>query len=295
MIALLGSVLTLLAAAFIFGAAQGVEDTLIGGATIARVLAAAVGLCAAAGLATARGLLGLRAWARVAILVFGGVLVAFGVLSEVLVLALPLPGMAMPDPAGFAAVRPMLLALYALPCAIGVWWLVLFTRPAVRGAFTADDPLTPPDVPLDIALIAWGCVLGGLVCAVLPLSGTPAFLAGVVLTGWSAGLLYATLAGVQLYAGWGLLRRDARARAVAIWFFTLAVMHGVLGLVIPGIGDESRAYARHLIGLVDPALGAQLDALWWWTSVLLIVGLAVPVWLLWQWRGASASRHPPEP
>ncbi len=135
----------------------------------------------AGGLVVAINVFRRRNWARILMLVWAGFMVAMSVfgligiflIGEVLSKANP----QVPDPAAFMVfLRIFLFVLYGIPLAVGIWWLILFTRPRVAAAFqnsnvaslpvsldasgfpapAAQLPPAPkkPSVPLPIAVIA---------------------------------------------------------------------------------------------------------------------------------------------
>src|SRR5260370_5347443 len=115
------------------------------------------------GVATGIGLIYLRKWARISILIWAGLSAFFGIVGMPFAFLLPLsPGSNVPDlPAGgVIAVRLILLLVYALPFAIGVWWLILFNHKSVKAQFdvatgSADQGLQQkPRCPVRIAVLA---------------------------------------------------------------------------------------------------------------------------------------------
>lgn len=152
-----------------------------------------------------------RNWARILMLVWAGFMVAvcaFGMIGIFLigdVLSKTQPQV--PDQGAFLLfVRLFTFVIYGIPLAVGIWWLILFTRPRVAAAFQNSDaaplpmsldpsgfpspqfePLPPaakkPSVPLPIAVIAALDISGAawmiLMCFIpLPFQA-PFFLFGV--------------------------------------------------------------------------------------------------------------------
>lgn len=90
-----------------------------------------------------------RNWARIAILIWAGLMTAMcalGILGIWLISAiLPQTTSQMPDSAMFMAfLRFFLFLFYGVPLGVGIWWLILFTRPRVVAAF---QPLTTLQAP----------------------------------------------------------------------------------------------------------------------------------------------------
>src|SRR4029077_10481858 len=87
------------------------------------------------GLATGIALLGHRNWARISTLVWSGLTVTFGTLILIVASSIKLP-VAPNSPPGTANVaRAFFVFVYGVPIAIGIWWLVLFTRKSVAALF----------------------------------------------------------------------------------------------------------------------------------------------------------------
>src|SRR5215470_1029607 len=80
-----------------------------------------------------------RNWARIAILVWAGIMAFFSALIIVAVLfalnVMPQAGPSQNNPAFQMFMKSFVLALYGAPLGVAIWWLVLFTRPGVVAAF----------------------------------------------------------------------------------------------------------------------------------------------------------------
>ena len=172
------------------------------------------------GIVTGIGLIYLRNWARISILIWGGMLVFFGGIDIPIAFLMPIPPTpSAPDlpAAGIQAVRLILLAIYGMPLLIGIWWLILFNRKTVKaqfaGATGAADPTVPrkPACPLPIAVLAWfyvSSILNLLFLPFLPFLPfhAPVLVFGRVLPG-KVGLTVLILSCLALFVcGVGLLR-----------------------------------------------------------------------------------------
>jgi hypothetical protein len=147
-----------------------------------------------------------RNWARIALLVWAGLMVvmsAVGIVAIWLVSSIARQATPqVPNPGALVAFLRIFLALfYGIPLGVGIWWLILFTRPRVVAAFqvsrTAEQispfdasgfptpavdvpPPTPkkPSVPLPIAIIAAFDVSGAfwmILMLFIPLPFLPPF------------------------------------------------------------------------------------------------------------------------
>ncbi|HEV1992961.1 MAG TPA: hypothetical protein VGR03_01380 [Candidatus Acidoferrum sp.] len=169
------------------------------------------------GIATGIGLIYLRHWARISILIWGGMSVFFGIFGTLIVFLMPLsptPNTADLPTGSMAAVRWIFLGIYGLPLLIGIWWLILFNRKTVKaqfvGARESADPGLPqkPSCPRPVAVLAWiyiTAILNLLVLPFLPFR-LPVFVFGRVLpgsVGWTV-LILSCLA--SFVAGVGLLK-----------------------------------------------------------------------------------------
>jgi hypothetical protein len=146
------------------------------------------------GIATGVGLIYLRNWARISILIGGGMLVFSGGIGIPIALLMPIPSTPnAPDlPAeSMQAVRLIFLAINGMPLLIGIWWLILFNRKTVKAQFEvaagSADPAAQrkPACPLPIAVLAWFYVSSILNLLFLPFLSfrVPVFVFGRVLPG----------------------------------------------------------------------------------------------------------------
>ena len=169
------------------------------------------------GIATGIGLLYLRNWARISVLIWGGLFVFFGVIGMLFIFLMPFPinpnapGL---TPEAMPGFRLILFLVYGPPLVIGTWWLILFNRKGVKSQFAGSaiptDPSVPPKpaCPLPISVLAWFYITSILNLLFLPLfpSHVPVLVFGQVLppiAGWTI-LILSLLA--FLGAGIGLLK-----------------------------------------------------------------------------------------
>jgi hypothetical protein len=145
------------------------------------------------GIATGIGLILLKDWARISVLIWGGFSVFFGLLGIPIIFLMPLsvpPGAAELPPGTVQMMRWAFLAIYGLPLVVGVWWLLLFNRKAIKAQFagtaTSPDSGVPqkPRCPLPITVLAWLYVTSILNLLFLPLVPVhaPVFLFGILLS-----------------------------------------------------------------------------------------------------------------
>jgi hypothetical protein len=153
------------------------------------------------GIWTSVGLFRLRSWARVSILVFAVFLVAMCAFSLLLTMAVPIPA----EYSGSTehTFRVMMAAMFGIPLAIAVWWLVQFNTQSTKAAFASPTAEAPSRRPMSITVIAWTLIVGAVFCLIPILIRMPAFLFGATFTGWIASVIYALFGALSLYMGKG--------------------------------------------------------------------------------------------
>lgn len=230
-------------------------------AAVASAMAAVFVGLAALGVWTAIGLFKLRSWARISILVFAGFMTVVSLFTGVTMALAPMPpGM---DPGTMRMIRPMMVVMYAAPFAIGIWWLVQFNTKATKDAFAGIvAPGDGPVRPLSISIIGWWSVVGGVCCVIPAVMQLPAFVAGAIVTGWGATLLYAALAAVNLYIGRGLLALRERARILAIAFYGLGLVNIAVLVLVPGSYERLLEYQRTLMPATAQQPPFDLGSVW---------------------------------
>lgn len=143
------------------------------------------------GLVSGVGLLRYRNWARISTLVWSGLTVPFVTLALLFSLTIKFPAAPGAAPGADAAVRGFLVIFYALPIAIGIWWLILFTRKPTVAMFAGSSisvgagalldasgfPATPlrRHVPLPISIVGWFLIVSGVLAPLFSFLQPPAF------------------------------------------------------------------------------------------------------------------------
>ncbi len=280
-VSFIGSVIALLfSAIFVVVASTQPEavQNMRGASYVMAVIVAAMGTL---GIVTAVGLLRLRPWARSAILVFAGMMAVFSFMGGAAMTVLPLPPTPEMTASSMTALRRILLVVYAVPFLIAVWWLIQFNRSATKEAFTATALGESPQRPLSISLIGWFNIVGGAFCIGAAAAQTPAFAAGVVLTGWAATLFYVFVGAVNAYLGWHLLKLDERARILTIWWFVITIVHTAFMALTPSARARMRELQDTMMGqegvavppmdMTNFTVGAMV------TSALLLVAAIWPL------------------
>jgi hypothetical protein len=100
------------------------------------------GIC---GIATGLGLLFLKRWARISILIFAALLATMGLFTAPIILLIPFPATPGLDESLLSGIRIGIAAFYIVLAAIGIWWLVLFSRQSVKQQFFGGHPIENGD------------------------------------------------------------------------------------------------------------------------------------------------------
>lgn len=223
---------------------------------------------ASIGIASGVGLLRLQNWARISTIVFSVVLICISVFPAVLTLFMPFPttpGQSL-DHGTITVVRVVMSAFWFCLAAVGVWWLVFFTRRAVRQQFQPATPqrdseslqaqvspvqtlVAPANArsarPASITVVACLMMAGSAFMLVglvfLGVLHIPAIFFTMLITGWLALVLYGTLGTAQLLIGWGLLKLRPIARTLALAYFTFSLLN--IAVFYLGPGHQARVAA----------------------------------------------------
>jgi hypothetical protein len=202
------------------------------------------------GIITAIGLLRLKNWARITTIVFGVIIAAQSLLSAIVILVIPLPTV----PNSPAHIDAIIRATMAGGClfffAIGLWWLILFTRRGVREQFkpapvpipaeisasAAPIPTVPiPAVPVSapkpgrlpvvVLVVAIFLLAGTPAIFIVPLLHFPAFFLGKAIYGRTGELIYVPYFLIQLILGIGLLRLKRWSLPATIAFYIFGIFN----------------------------------------------------------------------
>lgn len=299
-ICFIGSAFTLLMAlmfAVVMSTPQAIADpqvTEMRGAIY--LLIVLMGVAAGLGIATGVGLLRMRGWARMSAMVFGGLLTFFCGLGLLAVALIPFDQLAArPSVMRPGIMRTVLMTTYAVPFAIGVWWLVMFNRRGVKSAFEGDADAVPPRRPWTISIIGWFNIVGGVLVLMTAISGMPAAVLGHVVTGWGATLFYVFTGGVHTYLGWHLLKLDPHARILTIWWFVITILHAAYMAFMPGAMERMREFQLTYMaeqGAEPPPFDMTMFTVI--VMVVTMVVLAAAIWPLVKHKAAFESVNAPE-
>jgi hypothetical protein len=214
------------------------------------------------------GILRRRNWARITILVWAGIMATISAISipAVFLVFSSLPStLANGEDAvpimGF--VKLFMVFFYGIPLGVGIWWLVLFTRPRVAAAFaipapveqyspTIDSsgfPLAQPSTaaplavkvkascPLPLMIFAGFLIFSSafmLLAALFPMTGAmPFFFFGLVLSGFFAKVTFAAIGLVFGLAGIAILKLKPWALDAVLVLQSAFLVNGILSLLNP--------------------------------------------------------------
>jgi len=240
------------------------------------------------GIFTSVGVLHLKNWARITMLVWGGVMAAFCALALLFVAFVPLPEAPPASPMSVPILRFVLVVMYGTPLLIGVWWLVLFNQPAIKAQFLAvplaDGQLaTPPRprCPLPLAILAGFSIFSAGFSLLLPFTNFPT---NVILFGRlfhrPLGLvLFFLSAGIFLAGAIGLLRlkRWSYPLMLGQYFFWMA--SGTVTLVSPNY-DRNLHEIMSQMNLPESPIGQAAFAQTRVFGVLAMIPGVLVIWLL---------------
>jgi hypothetical protein len=228
-------------------------------------------IVAIGGLVVAINVLRRRNWARIMILVWGGTMAVLSAISCIAVFfILSVMPQSVPDVKDAASflifMKFFLVIFYAIPCAVGVWWLILFTRPRVVAAFKTRGTTLPAPMPFDASgfpqpqpppalalsskpscpvplLIVAGLLLSSAVSTPLIMflpttPSVPFFFFGITLYGSTGKIVLAALSLLYGIAGIGLIKLKPAALNFILIFQVIFLINGIASLASPNYLNE---------------------------------------------------------
>jgi uncharacterized membrane protein (DUF2068 family) len=198
------------------------------------------------GITTAVGLIRMRRWARYSVLVIGGLLAVFSFIQLVITLLMmlvPLPAPPNVDASQIQTVHAMtrivfgVMALFhGIICAVGVSWLVYFTRKKVRDAFSsATGTFVESRRPILISVLAVLNMIGAVSCLLMIFIPMPAVIFGWMIDGWQKVALYLAFAALAASVGVGLWQLKEWGRLLALAMQAIGLVNTAVYLVRPSL------------------------------------------------------------
>jgi hypothetical protein len=239
------------------------------------------------GIFTCVGVLRLKKWARISMLIWGGVIAAFSSIMLLFTSFVPLPDMYARDTAVSPQyIRIVMAVIYGTQFLIGVWWLLLFNQRAVKERFltvpAGDGQILAapqPRCPLPLALLAGFSIFSAGFSLFLPFTNFPVnmILFGNRLHGPIGLALFYLSAGLLIGGAVGLLRlkRWSYPLVLAQYFFWMA--SGTVTLVRPNYDRN----LQEIVSQMNLPEGPMGQAAFAQTRVFGVLSLIPGVLLIW--------------
>jgi hypothetical protein len=251
------------------------------------------------GFATALGILKLRPWSRISMIIFGGFTVVSCVVTGLFMFFIPMP--AVPNSNLTASdwfnVRVVMGAIFGIPAAIGVWWLVFFNLKSTREQFVTWDssvapiqqpvagaagiplgaPVARPTRPVSITVVACLYLLGALSLPYALTGQHPTAFFGRLIWGRGAVAMVLLTFALTLYAGIGLLRLRPEARIIGICLTIYGILNSLLFVLMPGADGRFGA----MIGSIQVPSVFPMNTFLSIMKFSMLGGAAVSIVILW--------------
>jgi hypothetical protein len=212
------------------------------------------------------GIIRRRNWARISLLVWGAFMAVVSLITIPVLFFIfsAMPGM-MPKDADAAPVISVMkwisVLFYGIPLGVGVWWLVLFTRPRVAAVFSDPPGLAPyrptmdvsgfplaqpaatasrspkPACPLPLMIFAGFLIFSAffaVLLALVPVTGAmPFFFFGYFYSGLTAKLILGLLGLLFGAAGVGMLKLKPWALDTILVLQCVFLINGIISVRNP--------------------------------------------------------------
>jgi hypothetical protein len=240
------------------------------------------------GIFTSVGVLHLKNWARVSMLIWGGVMAAFCGLALPFAAFVTMPEAPAESPMALPFVRLLLIVVYGIPFLIGVWWLLLFNQRAIKEQFLAAAPAdgqlaspVQPRCPLPLAILAGFSIFSAGFSLLLPFTNFPVnvILFGHRFHGAIGVVLFYLSAGLLLVGAVGMLRlkRWSYPLLLGQYFFWMA--SGTITLVRPNY-DRNLQEILSQMSLPEGPMGQAAFAQTRVFGTLSLIPGVLLIWLL---------------
>ncbi len=241
------------------------------------------------GIVTAIGLFRLRRWARFSILIIGGLVAFFGLVSMLSMLVATMVPLTPPPGASASPIAPdqahsvqvmtkvifVVLALfYGGICAIGISWLIYFNRKTAREAFSGrieelvveGIPVTPSIAvpsrrPVLISVIAVLNLIGAVSVLLSVFLPIPALAFGFILHGWGKLAIYVVYCCLQTAVGVGLWRMQEWGRRLTFGVLALGLVQSAFYAFQPSLVLRYSAEINKLISPMPSPLPARFQSI----------------------------------
>lgn len=181
-------------------------------------------------------------------------------------------------------VRVVMGSFWGFVALIGVWWIVLMTRPRIIALFKNQQSEVPTESqrPLSITIIGglflFFAIIGFPFQFVVH---TPFIFFGQIIQGTVGLLMNLVLATVYLVLGIGLLRLDRRAYLGTLGFLGYGALNAFVMTLLPNRAEKFQAMLAATPGFNPSELNATGWMLSpWYTIVVSILFLGFPAYCL---------------
>lgn len=238
------------------------------------------------GIFTSVGVLRRKNWARISMLVWGGIMVFFFGIALLAISFVPLPEPPANSPVPFQFVRMVALLVYGIPVLIGIWWLTLFNQRAIKEQFLStppsdgSPPATPlPRCPLPLAILAGFSIFSAGFSLLLPLTKFPLnmLLFGHLFHGAAGAAIFFLSAGLLLAGAIGMLRLQRWSYPLLVGFYFFGMASGTFSVLSP-------SYERNMQDILSQMSvpeGPVAQAAFAQTRVFGILGLLPIILIIW--------------
>jgi hypothetical protein len=240
------------------------------------------------GIAVAVGIFRRRNWARVSMVVFGGLLAFFGGTGALAMLLVPFPMNPDLNQRIVSIARASMVAFYLLMALVGAWWLIVFNRQSGKRYFAEGGAATESARPLSIGVIGWYLMVAAVGTALCGVFRIPTILFGFVVAGWTTLAVCTVLTAIQLYLGAGLLQLDESARVWTIVYLSAMGANGLATVAAPGYPARMRAFAGEFQKFFHMDMPLLPNA--WLLGTASVAYVAILIWFLVRRRAAFAGR-----
>jgi hypothetical protein len=285
-VALVGSAATVvfsgaMAAVLLFAPARNTGPLLVRASGCA--MAALSGGAGVWGICAGIGVFRRRNWARISMLILGGLLAFFGGTGALTAALVSFPMPAAVDQRVASILRTSIVGFYLALTLVGAWWLIVFNRPSSKQYFAEGGAVTESARPLSIGVIGWYLMISAIGTALCGVFRIPSILFGFVVAGWATLAVCTVLTGMNLYLGAGLLQLDEKARVGTIVYLSVMAAN-CLAMSAPGYDARMRAFgmAFQKYFRTDAPLMPNMRLF----GMASVVYFAVPIWFLVRRRGA---------
>jgi hypothetical protein len=230
----------------------------------------------------------LRNWARISLLIVAGCFLFFGIVGIAVIFVTLFAAIPTDPLVSKATLATVLAVIYGIPVVIALWWLILFTRPAVIAQFHSSTALaqeapfvsafrlSKPACPLAVRIIGWYLASFVLMIPLLPFLPRrfPLFLFGHLFYGPPALLFLLLYFAFLIVPGFGLLLLKPWSYPLTIASQLFVCANGFAATFSP---SYTRMVRSMLAGMNFPELSPTAEQILSYTRYFNLVSLTIPI------------------